>query len=122
MIFTLSVVVKSARQPRLRPPPPPCSHAFLDVSISLMSQWFYGRTAGLERKCLTAASPTPTPSRLPSVSGCFHLIDVPMAIWQDWISKKMPDSHFSDTHPLPVPSVSGGLIDVSKALWQDWIS
>ncbi|WAR07909.1 hypothetical protein MAR_017867 [Mya arenaria] len=76
---------QSARQPRLRPPPPPCSHAFLDVSISLMSQWFYGRTAGLERKCLTAASPTPTPSRLPSVSGCFHLIDVPMAIWQDWI-------------------------------------
>ncbi|WAR12745.1 hypothetical protein MAR_026925 [Mya arenaria] len=76
---------EGARQPLRRPPPPPGSRAFLDVSISLMSQWLYGRT-GSVRKCPTAASPTPTPSRLPSVSGVFHLIDVPMALWQDWIA------------------------------------
>ncbi|WAR14898.1 hypothetical protein MAR_005003 [Mya arenaria] len=39
--------IKSARQPRLRLPPPPGSRAFIEYFISLMSQWLYDRTAGL---------------------------------------------------------------------------
>ncbi|WAR19799.1 hypothetical protein MAR_001637, partial [Mya arenaria] len=42
------------------PLPAPGSRAFLDVSISLMSQLLYGGT-GSVRKYPTAASPTPTP-------------------------------------------------------------
>ncbi|XP_052814905.1 uncharacterized protein LOC128241843 [Mya arenaria] len=62
-----------------------------------MPQWLYGRT-GSVRNCPTAASPTMALSRLPSVSGCFYLIDVTVALWQDWISKKMSNSWVSDPH------------------------
>ncbi|WAR10539.1 hypothetical protein MAR_035615, partial [Mya arenaria] len=64
---------KNAQQSASPTPPHPGSRAFLDVSISLMPQWLYDRTGS---KMPHSRFSDHGPVRLPSVSGCFYLIDV----------------------------------------------